>query len=87
MERRVYQCDICGTERGQTNQWFVAVIEGRANGQPKLTIQPMRGQEAPRDGQEFFHLCCFKCVLKCTSDFLDWTLKQNTGGASDSVKL
>ena len=81
MERLVYQCDICGSERGQTNQWFVAVITGRAEKHPKLAIQPMKGKEPVREGEEFFHLCCFKCVLKCTSDFLDWTLKTTAGGA------
>jgi hypothetical protein len=61
--RQAITCDICGSEKQQTNHWFVACDH---NGE--LRLAAWEGQRVRRSGLK--HLCGQKCVHRLLDDFM-----------------
>jgi hypothetical protein len=61
--RQAITCDICGSEKQQTNHWFVAYDH---NGE--LRLAAWEGQRVRRSGLK--HLCGQKCVHRLLDDFM-----------------
>ena len=63
MIRQAISCDICGTEKKQTNHWFVAYDQGgelRVSGlNPSIRLRPTMK-----------HLCGQTCLHKLVDDFI-----------------
>ena len=61
--RQAISCDICGTEKKQTNHWFVAYDQGE-----ELRVSGWNTRNRLRPG--FKHLCGQTCVHKLVDDFM-----------------
>jgi len=61
--RQAISCDICGTEKRQTNHWFVAYEQG---GELRLSSWASRRRSRP----ESKHLCGQTCMHKLVDDFM-----------------
>ncbi len=63
MIRQAISCDICGSEKQQTNHWFVAYEH---NGELRLT-----GWASPKTHRaNMKHLCGQKCVHRLLDEFM-----------------
>jgi hypothetical protein len=69
--RQAISCDICGTEKKQTNHWFVAYDQGE-----ELRVSGWNSRNRLRPGSK--HLCGQTCLHKLVDDFLARTLKSRT---------
>ena len=67
MIRQAISCDICGTEKKQTNHWFVAQDQG---GELRLSGLNLRNRLRP--GTK--HLCGHTCLHKLVDDFISRAL-------------
>ena len=67
MIRQAISCDICGTEKKQTNHWFVAYDQGE-----ELRVSGWNSRNRLRPGSK--HLCGQTCLHKLVDDFLARTL-------------
>ena len=67
MIRQAISCDICGTEKKQTNHWFVAYDQGE-----ELRVSGWNSRNRLRPGSK--HLCGQTCLHKLVDDFLVRTL-------------
>ena len=65
--RQAISCDICGTEKKQTNHWFVAYDQGE-----ELRVSGWSSRNRLRSGSK--HLCGQTCLHKLVDDFLARTL-------------
>jgi hypothetical protein len=65
--RQAISCDICGTEKKQTNHWFVAYDQGE-----ELRVSGWNSRNRLRQGSK--HLCGQTCLHKLVDDFLARTL-------------
>jgi hypothetical protein len=65
--RQAISCDICGTEKKQTNHWFVAYDQGE-----ELRVSGWNSRNRLRTGSK--HLCGQTCLHKLVDDFLARTL-------------
>lgn len=63
MIRQAISCDICGTEKRQTNHWFVAHEQAG-----ELRVSPWGSRNRLRPGMK--HLCGQTCLHKLLDDFL-----------------
>lgn len=63
MIRQAISCDICGTEKKQTNHWFVACEVGG-----ELRISGWNARNRLRAGAK--HLCGQTCLHKLADDFM-----------------
>jgi len=61
--RQAISCDICATEKKQTNHWFVACIQG-----DELRISGWNSRNRLRPGSK--HLCGQTCLHKLVDDFM-----------------
>jgi hypothetical protein len=61
--RQAISCDICGTEKKQTNHWFVANDQGE-----ELRVSGWNSRNRLRPGSK--HLCGQTCLHKLVDDFL-----------------
>jgi hypothetical protein len=61
--RQAISCDICGTEKKQTNHWFVAYDQGG-----ELRISGWSTRNRLRPGSK--HLCGQTCLHKLVDDFM-----------------
>jgi len=61
--RQAISCDICGTEKGQTNHWFVACELG---GELRISDWSSRYRSKPNAK----HLCGQTCLHKLADDFM-----------------
>jgi hypothetical protein len=61
--RQAISCDICGTEKGQTNHWFVAFEQGG-----ELRISDWNSRNRSKPGAK--HLCGQTCLHKLADDFM-----------------
>jgi hypothetical protein len=61
--RQAISCDICGTEKKQTNHWFVAYDQGE-----ELRVSGWNSRNRLRPGSK--HLCGQTCLHKLVDDFL-----------------
>ena len=61
--RQAISCDICGTEKKQTNHWFVAYDQGG-----ELRVSGWNSRNRARPGSK--HLCGQTCLHKLVDDFM-----------------
>ena len=64
MIRQAISCDICGTEKKQTNHWFVAYNQGG-----ELRVSEWSPRNKLRPGSK--HLCGQTCLHKLVDEFMD----------------
>jgi hypothetical protein len=69
--RQAISCDICGTEKKQTNHWFVAYDQGG-----ELRISGWSSRNRLRAGSK--HLCGQTCLHKLVDDFMARALQART---------
>ncbi len=63
MIRQAISCDICGTEKKQTNHWFVAYDQGG-----ELRVSGWSSRHRLRPGSK--HLCGQTCLHKLVDEFM-----------------
>jgi hypothetical protein len=61
--RQAISCDICGTEKKQTNHWYVAYDQGG-----ELRVSGLDARNRLRPGAK--HLCGQTCLHKLLDDFM-----------------
>jgi hypothetical protein len=61
--RQAISCDICGTEKKQTNHWFVAYDQGG-----ELRVSGWNSRNRLRPGSK--HLCGQTCLHKLVDEFM-----------------
>ena len=81
MIRQAISCDICGTEKKQTNHWFVAYEQDG-----ELRVSGWSSRKRLRPGSK--HLCGQICLHKLVDDFMARALKVSgsQADASDTPK-
>ncbi len=77
MIRQAISCDICGTDKQQTNHWFVAYDQ---NGE--LRISDWNSQSRLRAGAK--HLCGQTCLHKLVDEFMARAIAVRTPAAEKS---
>ena len=79
MIRQAISCDICGTEKKQTNHWFVAYDQGE-----ELRVSGWNSRNRLRPGSK--HLCGQTCLHKLVDDFLvrSLTSRMSRGARNES---
>jgi len=79
--RQAISCDICATEKKQTNHWFVAFEQGG-----ELRVSGWNSRNRLRPGMK--HLCGQTCLHKLVDEFMARTLsvRMQAGNAEDSVQ-
>jgi hypothetical protein len=75
--RQAISCDICGTEKKQTNHWFVAYDQGA-----ELRVSGWNSRNRLRPGSK--HLCGQTCLHKLVDDFLARTLSSRMSKAAQN---
>jgi hypothetical protein len=75
--RQAISCDICGTEKKQTNHWFVAYDQGG-----ELRVSGWNTRNRLRPGSK--HLCGQTCLHKLVDDFMAKALAPRVPRASES---
>jgi hypothetical protein len=73
--RQAISCDICGTEKKQTNHWFVAYDQGG-----ELRVSGWSSRNRLRPGAR--HLCGQICLHKLVDDFMAKTLAMRAPSAA-----
>ena len=68
MIRQAISCDICGTEKKQTNHWFVAYDQGG-----ELRVSGWNSRNRLRPGAK--HLCGQTCLHKLVDEFMAKALR------------
>jgi hypothetical protein len=76
--RQAISCDICGTEKKQTNHWFVAYDQGG-----ELRVSGWQTRNRLRPGSK--HLCGQTCLHKLVDDFMARALTARTPRAAENV--
>ena len=77
MIRQAISCDICGTEKKQTNHWFVAYDQGG-----ELRVSGWNSRNRLRPGSK--HLCGQTCLHKLVDDFMARALTARPARAAES---
>ncbi len=79
--RQAISCDICGTEKKQTNHWFVAYDQGG-----ELRVSGWSSRNRLRPGSK--HLCGQTCLHKLVDDFMAKALTARLGqSAADETEI
>ena len=80
MIRQAISCDICATEKKQTNHWFVASEQGG-----ELRVSGWNSRNRLRPGMK--HLCGQTCLHKLVDEFMARTLAARVpqGAQEESV--
>jgi hypothetical protein len=73
--RQAISCDICGTEKKQTNHWFVAQEHGG-----ELRLSGWSSRNRSRAGSK--HLCGQTCLHKLVDEFMARSLSTRTQPAA-----
>ena len=74
--RQAISCDICGTEKKQTNHWFVAYDQGG-----ELRVSGWATRNRLRPGSK--HLCGQTCLHKLVDEFMARSFQARTLSADD----
>jgi len=74
--RQAVSCDICGSEKKQTNHWFVAYDQGG-----ELRVGGWSSRNRLRPGSK--HLCGQTCLHKLVDDFMARTLAVRSQPAAE----
>ena len=75
--RQAISCDICGTEKKQTNHWFVAYDQGG-----ELRVSGWNTRNRLRPGSK--HLCGQTCLHKLVDDFMAKALATRVPRAAEN---
>lgn len=68
MQRTILVCDVCGTEQGQGNHWFVITL---IDAPRRLMLGPLGSEDSILgENKLVLHLCGEGCVTKTVSEFL-----------------
>jgi hypothetical protein len=73
--RQAISCDICGSEKKQTNHWFVAYDQGG-----ELRVSGWNSRNRLRPGSK--HLCGQTCLHKLVDEFMARSLQARTHSAA-----
>ena len=76
--RQAISCDICGSEKKQTNHWFVVYEQGG-----ELRVSGWGSRNRLRPGTR--HLCGQICLHKLVDDFMARAIGQKQGAACAEV--
>jgi hypothetical protein len=74
--RQAISCDICGTEKKQTNHWFVACEQAG-----ELRVSGWNSRNRLRQGSK--HLCGQTCLHKLVDDFMARALQVRVHAAAE----
>ena len=77
--RQAISCDICGSEKKQTNHWFVAYDQGG-----ELRVSGWNSRNRLRPGSK--HLCGQTCLHKLLDDFMAKAVKSRAPQAADDAQ-
>lgn len=80
MIRQAISCDICGSEKKQTNHWFVAYEQGG-----ELRIGGWTSKNRLRSGAH--HLCGQTCLHKLVDEFMARTLSSRPVSAAAEASV
>lgn len=78
MIRQAISCDICATEKKQTNHWFVAYEQGS-----ELRVSGWNSRNRLRPGSK--HLCGQTCLHKLVDEFIAKAIAMRSGAAMADV--
>jgi hypothetical protein len=78
--RQAISCDICGTEKRQTNHWFVAYDQGG-----ELRVSGWSSRNRLRPGSK--HLCGQTCLHKLVDEFMAKALRARPPQAADDAEM
>jgi hypothetical protein len=78
--RQAISCDICGTEKKQTNHWFVAYDQGG-----ELRVSGWNSRNRLRPGSK--HLCGQTCLHKLVDEFMARTLASRARPATEEAAV
>lgn len=78
MIRQAISCDICGTDKQQTNHWFIAFDQGA-----ELRISGFNAKDRFRSGAK--HLCGQTCLHKLVDEFMARTIAKKTPAAETAT--
>jgi hypothetical protein len=78
--RQAISCDICGTEKKQTNHWFVAYDQGG-----ELRVSGWNSRNRLRPGSK--HLCGQTCLHKLVDDFMAKTLAVRPSAPTEEIEI
>jgi hypothetical protein len=76
--RQAISCDICATEKKQTNHWFVAYEQGG-----ELRVSGWQSRNRLRPGSK--HLCGQTCLHKLVDEFMAKAIAVRTHGAVPEI--
>jgi hypothetical protein len=77
--RQAISCDVCGAEKRQTNNWFMACNHGG-----ELRISGWNARSRQRPGTK--HLCGQTCLHKLVDEFMARTLAARVPSAQDEAE-
>jgi hypothetical protein len=79
--RQAISCDVCATEKKQTNHWFVAYEQGG-----ELRVSGWQSRNRLRPGSK--HLCGQTCLHKLVDEFMAKAIAvRNHGNAADISEI
>ncbi len=80
MIRQAISCDICGSEKRQTNHWFVAYDQGG-----ELRVAGWSSRNRLRPGSK--HLCGQTCLHKLVDEFMAKAISGRSQAGADELDL
>ena len=78
MIRQAISCDVCATEKKQTNHWFVAYEQGG-----ELRVSGWQSRNRLRPGSK--HLCGQTCLHKLVDEFMAKAIAVRTPGVASEL--
>jgi hypothetical protein len=78
--RQAISCDICGSEKRQTNHWFVAYDQGG-----ELRVAGWSSRNRLRPGSK--HLCGQTCLHKLVDEFVAKAISGRSHAGADEIDL
>jgi len=78
--RQAISCDICGSEKRQTNHWFVAYDQGG-----ELRVAGWNSRNRLRPGSK--HLCGQTCLHKLVDEFMAKALSGRVPASADELEI
>ena len=82
-----YACDVCGKQKGETNNWFVGVLVSSTPSIFSRIVLAAFSNAAIGDDTEWTHLCGESCVHKFVSQNLASLHPVKDGRASGYASL
>jgi len=85
MEKRTYTCDVCGTDKKETNHWFAVFVMARVSPPPRIYVVSLQDLAGCREEEAAKHVCGEQCVTKMISQSLSALLPAPMAGASEGA--